>query len=414
MEDLPLDLLRHYAREGNRDFALERALGEARAVIRQERVVAPVVFAPLVERVQTDRSISAQVSVGLDRDHSAVLDDAAIASIEAALDDAWQVVAGHGERPRLGVRLPLAEEARYGVGGPSLALATMLSAVTALTGQKPRRSVLVTGSFRHEIDSLEPKLQLAKRVARELDLDPSSPLIVASANRPPGEGFKWVGSAREAVSHVFGSSPWHASARYACVHIAALPRMTQPPARFEGRDPAIVRLYDELGLGERLMRSSDLSAALELRIIEAFTNGRCYEVSGGGPVVLAAWLGGILKSHGAALRVIDSRDNAPCWDNRSIIPPPEGTIRRAATGPEGTTCPPGWELVKISPRVEPPAVAETVAAVMKSLSPGRIDVAVASSLGVAWGLGHALKNRTAATFHHYVKGAQDYEPWFTG
>lgn len=413
MADYPLALLCHYAREGNRDFALQHATGQARASIRQERVVAPAMFAPLVDPVRPDASISARVIVEQDRDHSAALDPSAIESIEAALDDTWRVVGGEGDRPKLGVRLPLAEAAGYSVRGPSLALAAMLSAVTTLTGQQPRSSVLVSGSFRHEIDSLELKLRLTKRVASDLDLDSSSPLIVASVNRPSGEGFTWVRSAQDAVSQVFGPTPWHASARYDCVHIAALPRMKRPPARFEGRNPLVLPLYEELGLGERLLRSTDLNLSLLTRILETFSHGRRYEVSVGGPVVLAAWLGGLLKSHLAPLRVIDARDNCPCWDNRIITAPPQGTIRKAVIGPEGTACPPGWELVKIPPRVDPSAVVETVATVMKLLSPGRIDVAVASSLGMAWGLGHALRNRTSATFHHYVKDAEDYEPWFT-
>ena len=336
-----------------------------------------------------------------------VLGESARASMQAALADAWHLVGGSGEPPCLGLHLEPAASLGLEVDGPSLYLPVLLAAVSSFSGVPLHHSAMATGTFDEQISFVPEKSALLADVKAFLGIER---LLVASSAEDTscGPEVHWCRTPEQAVEQVFGFIPWHPDVEVRRVHLYCEDSRRKAP----WQRPHITK---QLCADEITPDDLDLAVAMIRELIDGHQR---VEVSIGGPVILAAYLGHTFKNtpHHQIL-VVHGSPPRPWWHNHmqveNFVPGDRGRnsqFRRMLVC-TGDFRRPGWESFSVPGRLDPVDLVREVARFAQDVrGAAGLDLAVKAHYPMAWALAQSVRNNVKTNFYHWT-GAE-YQRWF--
>lgn len=445
-KDADSETLEFLAATGNRALALRLAGGDNAQKIRLSGIWGPrpVVFVPVVAPAHPEASVLCPVEAvapdedGLlarcERDSSvrARVAPSVLDAVREAFTDAWRVVRGNGDAPRIDLRAPLLTETALHATGPSIYLAAGIAAVARWGHTHPRRNVIATGHPRHRIDALEEKRRV---VARESALR-AGPMLVASAIQPAAMPDVWVRSLEEAARRVFGLPPLaeRAAVRRIAVLVPTdgtpreLPKVWQhpelaatvrrcatespcDPTRFEGDVERLVREVLEAARGEPAVELC-IAAPLVMQFALGWRLGAAL-----GPYYLRDDDGALVWVKECAQSVDDALPEGfpqPTTAERG------GRLRAMVTHMRGEA---GWASFptarEVGGRVELADLPQVVRAFdrwREDLGARDFDLTMRGPTTLAFALGDHLRNKCSVRLFHYDRGrsgGDPYVPWAT-
>lgn len=382
-----------------------------------------VVLAPLPNSDDTDPGLCVRIDLEEPGAPVECFEPSAREAVDTALKDAWAIVRGTGERPRAGIEFPFEWRVKA-VEGSSLYLPVLIAGVAHWGGERPRRNVFATGSFDHDLDLIDAKLDLFELVKQRIHVDE----LLAGTRRLGGNAESWrarglrlVGNTDEAVNRVFDVRPWHASAEVSRIQVYCGHRK-DPPTRSAASWTSQPLPYP--------LCQGDLRGARDV-VLERLGACRACELSIGGPVLLAAYLGCVFRNHPADIRLIH-RDGLVYWDNRklesALVPQGDGApawvlVRSKTESPEGEPrrvdgqqVPPLWEVISVPFPLHPRLMREAVAEVKHRLEAKQtpLHVAIDGPMPLAWAVGQLLQPLAGeVVFFHKRNEDGVYERWFS-
>lgn len=440
------ETLAFLAATGNRALALRLAGGDNAQKIRLSGISAPrpKVFVPVVAPVHPDASVLCPVeAVAPDEDGllarcardpsvRARVAPSVLDAVREAFADAWQVVRGIGDPPRIDLRAPLLTETALHATGPSIYLAAGLAAVARWGHTHPRRNVIATGHPHHRIDALDEKRRVA---VRETALR-AGPMLVASAIQPAANPEAWVRSLEEAARRVFGLPPLaeRAAVRRVAVLVPTdrtpreLPKVWQhpeiaaevrvcateapcDPARFEDDVARLVRAVLDAARGESAIELC-IAAPLVMQFALGWRLGAAL-----GPYYLRDDDGALVWVKECAQGVDDA---LPEGFSPPTTPARGARLRAMITNMRGEA---GWvnfpTAREIGGRVELADVPQVVRAFdrwREDLGARDFDLSMRGPTTLAFALGDHLRNKCSVRLFHYDRGrsgGDPYVPWAT-
>jgi hypothetical protein len=306
-------------------------------------------------------------------------------------------------------RVAVADKLSMMVSGRSLYLPTLIECVRYLGDAKLAASVAATGCFDAPLDCLPEKLE-ASRTSDPLLKHRS--LLAAGYPAPSTQKDLIVCDTPETVVHrVFGATPWHSDADVTCLHVYSKGRDACPIARPSAKIVPI-EVSDPI-------TCADLPD-IEKRVRSQIAPGGRYQITVGGPIIVAAKLGTVLKNVPAEVQFVDARTKRPWWSNRAlnfIKPDPghdETATRKVLICSQGSQWTAGWESFIIPDSVTQQGVAAIVGEFLaKYACVGDLHVAFRAPLALAFAIASVLHKRGMPTrYYHRNESVQQYECWF--
>ena len=360
------------------------------------------IFAPIIDR---SRGVDVLCEV-LVTEGGGIPDYLAIETrnaVERALRDSWASIGGVGDPPRLGLSLPLVEALGVGVGGSSLYLAVLLKSAAHWGEATPARLHVATGCPGEHLEFPERKSALVDGAREDLG---DVRMLVTGLGRFDSLSCIRCATPDDALRNAFDIVPWHPDASVTRIHVHCGDHLAKPPKRFTGSKTKFVALSDTL-------RPSELPDALN-RVREALGDSERAEISIGGPVTLAAWLGWSLKNHRTTVRCIHPKDGCePWWHNQhSAFDGYGGPTRQEAKVIIGqtTSIPEGWELFPV-PRISAQYVRHTIEEFLSKYgNTTRLHLAFATAGALAFAFASVFKNRKRVSFWQWNNSR--FDAWF--